>query len=188
MLRVSARRTYLEIIARDKKLAQMALDWKELSPEDKQHFLLNVIYKANQSYCKGNFCSVTVGDFLGGSASYKNGHIEIGLKAGNVYTSCGQLRHVSPNSSLDDVMMALAHEHAHSITRLNPTESSVPEDLIGWAIIHNEDNLRNTTRIGVQSLQTNYVDLLLEKEAFLVGETVGRDFEADLFDWLEMLY
>lgn len=182
------RRTYLEIIARDKKLAQMALDWKELAPEEKQHFLLNLVQKANKSYCNGDFCPVTVGDFLGGVTDYKNGSIEIGLASGNVNTGCGRLRHIAPNSSLDDVMTALAHEHAHSITRKNPAQSSLPKDLIGWGIIHNEDEMGNVTRNGVQSLRNNYNNLLLEKEAFLVGETVGKNFEADLFKWIEMLY
>lgn len=181
------RQTYLNIIANDRELSDKALKWKYLSGAEKQDFLQTLANRFSQIHCNGHSCSVDVTWSVPwrGSTDYANGgNITINLSSGPSLTSGHRFITVSPNASLDDAMLAFAHEHAHSITLNAPSQSSIDKQFIGMAIVHGEDNLGKTgfELFGEElvSKNGNYQKLLTEQEAFLVGETVSANFTSDL--------
>ncbi len=176
---------YIDIIASDPDLSYMALSWKELSGSQKQDFLRKLLERSNQRLCSGGSCSLSLSNGLGGATDYmRGGNIEIGLAGGSVRSSNGCTKVIRPNDNLNDAILAFAHEHGHSITLNSPHNSSIDPDLIGMAIVHNEDDAGRTfTRISANS--GNYANQITEKEGLLIGDAVGDDFERKLMQRIE---
>lgn len=176
---------YIDIIASDPNLVDKALGWKTLSSSDKGDFLRTLLERSNRRLCTGGSCSLSMNGGLGGATNYMHGgSIEIGLAEGTVKTSTGCTRTIRPNDSLDDAILAFSHEHGHSITLNSPRNSSLDDDIIGLAIIHNEDEASHTFT-GIRANSGNYDRQILEQEALTIGDEVGNGFESKLMDRLE---
>ena len=176
---------YIDIIASDRDLAIKALSWKDLSSSEKGQFLRTLLERSNRRLCTGGSCSLSMNGGLGGAIDYMDGgSIKIGLAEGTVKTSTGCTRTIRPNDSLDDAMLAFSHEHGHSITLNSPRNSSLDDDIIGLAIIHNEDEASHTFT-GIRANSGNYDRQILEQEALTIGDEVGNGFESKLMDRLE---
>lgn len=187
-LRIASQRRqiYMSIIANDKNLSDKALKWKNLSAGEKQDFMQTLVDRFSQIHCNGHSCNVNVTwSGVGGETRYaEGGNITISLNSGHVYDASHKLINISPNTSLDDAMTALAHEHAHSIVLNAPAQSSIDERFTRMAIVHGEDE-NGVTSVEIfggrlVSKNGNYQKLLTEQEGFLVGENVGKNFERDL--------
>ena len=187
-LRIASQRRqiYMSIIANDKNLSDKALKWKNLSAGKKQDFMQTLVDRFSQIHCNGHSCNVNVTwSGVGGETRYaEGGNITISLNSGHVHDASHKLINISPNTSLDDAMTALAHEHAHSIVLNAPAQSSIDERFTRIAIMHGEDEkgVTSTEIFGrkLVSKNGNYQKLLTEQEGFLVGENVGKNFERDL--------
>ena len=176
---------YIDIIASDRDLALKAFSWKELSTSEKGDFLRTLLERSNRRLCSSGSCNLSLSGGHGGAINYMDGgSIEIGLAQGPVYTSSGCTKTIRPNDSLDDAIIAFSHEHGHSITLNSPRNSSIDDNLIGLAIIHNEDNVGRTFT-GIKANFGNYNRQILEQEALTIGDEIGNGFESKLIERLE---
>ena len=170
------RATYMNIIAGDKNLSDQALNWSRLSERQQQQFMQTLVNRVNDGYGSGNPLRVTF-EHSGNSADNMAREINIDFTQRVGLRSDGVRQDLNIRNNFDDAMLALSHEHAHSITRFTPDSGSLPKDYIGAAIIHldTEGDVFETAE-----KTRNYLRSIYEKEGFAVGETVGKNFTRDL--------
>ena len=170
------RATYMNIIAGDKNLSDQALNWSRLSERQQQQFMQTLVNRVNDGYGSGNPLRVTF-EHSGNSADNMAREINIDFTQRRGLRSDGVRQDLNIRNNFDDAMLALSHEHAHSITRFTPDNGALPKDYIGAAVMHleTEGNVFETAE-----KTRNYLRSIYEKEGFAVGETVSKNFTRDL--------